>query len=426
MQNTIKLSDVIIPENRQRKTFDAEYIDELRRSILSKGLLHPVVVRNDGVTLVAGECRLRALRSISSSGRSYYCDGAEIQPGHVAIVRLGSLADEQVYEAELEENVIRKDLPWQERVAAVTALHNLRVKQNPDQTARDTAEEIFGRKISPATAQVEVRNAAIVAEHLDDPDVKRASNEKEAFKIVEKKVRAKAAADLAKELNPAISPHRAFHGSAQDILPTLPDGYYDVIVTDPPYGMEAGQFGTGQLSHQYADDVESALEIYQCVAIEGFRVAKAEAHLFTFCDIDQFPELKRIFKDAGWEVFRTPLQWLKGLANNTQGHLPWPEYGPRRVCEYLLYAVKGKKKLAQAFTDVIECPPETDKLHAAQKPVDLYVRLLKTSSFAGSKVLDPCCGSGTVFTAADKAQFVADGIELDEATFLLAKSRLAK
>ena len=61
--------DSIVPNPAQpRKTFDDESISELAQSIRQVGLIQPLVVRKNGETyeLIAGERRLRALRSLGS------------------------------------------------------------------------------------------------------------------------------------------------------------------------------------------------------------------------------------------------------------------------------------------------------------------------------------------------------------------------
>jgi len=51
--------------------------------------------------------------------------------------------------------------------------------------------------------------------------------------------------------------------------------------------------------------------------------------------------------------------------------------------------------------------------HAAEKPVDLYEDLLLRSAKPGNRVLDPCCGAGPIFPAANRLSLYATGIELD-------------
>ncbi len=69
-------------------------------------------------------------------------------------------------------------------------------------------------------------------------------------------------------------------------------------------------------------------------------------------------------------------------------------------------------------------PNVRDKGHAAEKPTGLYVELLKRSCLPRDRVLDPCCGSGTIFQAARETYTTATGIECDEKTYGLALTKL--
>jgi DNA modification methylase len=188
--------------------------------------------------------------------------------------------------------------------------------------------------------------------------------------------------------------------------------------------MGADEFGdSGGLaegSHAYADDSITALRCYKALATEGFRVAKPQAHLYAFCDIDMFPTIKLLFSDAGWWVFRTPLIWYKRHGMRA----PWPEFGPQRKYETILYAVKGKRNALKMAGDVLTYPPDSNLGHAAQKPVELFRELLCRSCRPGDTVLDPFCGTGTIFPAAHALKVAATGVEIDQASYGIAVKRI--
>ncbi|MDP9355970.1 MAG: ParB N-terminal domain-containing protein [Chloroflexota bacterium] len=97
--------DAIKVENRRREEFGD--LAGLAESISRLGLLHPIVVDDDG-RLIAGERRLRACRELGF---------LEIEAR-----RWGSLSDAERDEIELEENVRRKDLTPYERSKATVRL----------------------------------------------------------------------------------------------------------------------------------------------------------------------------------------------------------------------------------------------------------------------------------------------------------------
>ena len=121
--------EILIPENRVRKDFDGMYILDLQKSIEEKGLMQPIVLRNDHVTLVAGEQRLKALTELHRKGVQFKCDGVLVPRDAIPYVTLAELAPLKLLEAEYEENAVRRDLSWQERCDALAKLHGLRSVQ---------------------------------------------------------------------------------------------------------------------------------------------------------------------------------------------------------------------------------------------------------------------------------------------------------
>lgn len=442
--NVTKLSSIIIPANRQRREFDPQKLEELKASIeLSPArntqLLHPPVLRREGdsLILVAGETRLKAISDIFALGGSFLYSGKTFpaEAGLVPYTDLGELSPLEAMEAELDENIRRKDLTWQEHAAAVKALHELRTAQKaavrydasqvpdpavgaaiiaatPPQSIADTAKEVTGR--ADGYYQDTIRKELIVARHLDNPAVAAAKTVQEAFKILKKEETRAEAAQLAVAMG-RTSVEETYEILNMDCLAYMADptnhGKFDVILTDAPYGMGADEFGNagGKLSgttHQYDDSYEAWFELMHGPEGVGgwcelsYLVAKPEAHAYVFCDIDNFHVLKDAMTAAGWDVFRTPLIAYK----QNSGRVPRPEHGPRRQYETILYAIKGGKKVNHIYPDVIPCTGDENMGHGAQKPVALFQNLLQRSVRPGDRVLDSFAGSGPLLEAAANCQ----------------------
>lgn len=422
---TIPLSSLVIPENRQRRVFDEKKLQELANSIMSKGLLHPPVVRYDGeqYILVAGERRTRAITSLSTIDVGVTCNNEEVPAGFLPITLLADLDPYSIREAELEENTVRDDLTWADKARAIAELDSLRADQAKDaglpHSARDTASEIIGRE-AQGSEITKVTEAVIVAKHLHDPDVAAAKTQKEAVKIIKKKAEAAHREVLAANFDIQATPHRLEHESAFSFAESLPDSSIDVILTDPPYGIGADGFGDmAGTTHDYTDSPDYAFDCYRLVAEQGFRVAKDKAHCYVFLDPRYWSEISMYFVLAGWNVWPTPLIW-----NKTNGMLPKPEHGPRRTYEMILFATKGDRKVLRVAPDVITCPLVTDRDHGAQKPILLYKDLLSRSALPGNTVLDLFAGSGTIFPAANSLKLVAQACEINKEYYNLALSRI--
>lgn len=428
---------ITVAENRQRKEFDEGRHQEMITSLESKGLLTPVVVRTHiggGYQLVAGERRLRAIRECADLGTLIRFEGEILEQGVVPIVNLGDLDPLEAKELELEENIRRSDLTWQERVDAEAELMQLRAIKAaneglPAPKPSEMAEELRG-KATPATTDA-LRRSAILSRNMHRPEVKNAKGEMEAFKalkrVEESERNAKAAAQLGKEH--LSGQHRLVQGNCLDWMRTADSKQFDVICSDPPYGMGADDFGDGggrtggsDGTHFYDDSYEQwKIVMESAVAWMGI-VAKDDAHMYLFCDFDRFHELKELVASQGWKVFRTPLIWFKPSAFRA----PWPEKGPQRKYECILYAVRGELKSTILAGDVITQGPDENLGHPAQKPVELIKELLRRSVRPGMKVLDPFCGSGPVFEAGHALSAIVTGVEQDPAACGIAATRLEK
>lgn len=431
-QHFISLDAVSIPENRQRRQFDPAALNDLADSIERLGILQPPVLRLVGevYTLVAGERRLRAMRDLHELGRTFRCYGREVPLNTIPYTPIGELSEVDAMEAELEENIRREDLTWQERATATAGLAKLRadqarIKGDAPPTVAKIAEEIHGSSVGDY--QEKTRKDIILARHLDDPVVAKAKTAKEAFTLLKKQEEVRKNTQLAATIGKTFSAsqHVCLNRDSLTWLDGCESGLFDVILTDPPYGMGADEFGDSGTAgsagaHFYPDSADVLQKILAALPEQLFRITKPEAHAYIFCDIDWFPTWKDRMADAGWKVFRTPLIWYKPSGFRA----PWPDQGPQRKYETILYAVKGDRKTTRMAPDVLACAADTQLGHPAQKPVALYEDLLRRSARAGDSVLDPFCGSGPIFAAASNLKLTATGIELNPAAFAIAVQRI--
>lgn len=436
MSGSVLYSEITIAANRQRKDFDPEGITDLANSITARGLLHAVVLREtpSGFVLVAGERRLRAMETIWLLGDGIRYNGTLYGANEVPFVTLGELSPLEAEEAELDENLKRRDLTWQEKAEALGRLHELRKHQaadaGEDHSIADTIREVddlTGRASATGETYQRDREAILLSKHLDNPLVAKAPNVKEAFKALkreeERERNAKLAEEVGKTYNSAV--HTLAHADCIEWLAECPDNSFDVILSDPPYGINANNFGNaaGKLSgttHEYDDSPQAWNRLMDVVIPELFRVSKPEAHCYLFCDLDMFHILRHKMLLSGWDVFRTPLIVYK-LGS---GRVPRPEHGPRRQWEMILYAIKGDKTVTGIFSDVIPCKLEENIGHGANKPVELYIDLLRRSVRPGDQILDVFAGTGTIFPAAHECKVYATGVEINPEYYGICVQRL--
>jgi DNA modification methylase len=429
---TVPLHAIIVPENRIRREFDEKRLIELAESIASKkGLMHAVVLRDDGLTLVAGERRLKAIDMLYKANRKFTHNGVQVPYLEVPFAKLSQLTPLELLEAEYEENAVRMDVSFLERAKALTDLHNLRTAQatarGETQTLQATATEVLGR-VAQGGHITQVRNALLINEFADDPRVKGAKSEKEAFNVVKSILTDKFTAALAKNAKAELgaTPHTALLGDMETLAGSLDEAAFDVIICDPPYGIEADKFnstnsGESGQHHDYKDDKELAHRVMRSVILHGSVVTKPDAAMYIFCDFTDFDWLRGLANQAGWTAWDRPIFWHKpggGMMGDTQ-------HGPRRSYETIMFAYRGNKRTTGVFLDVIVLqPPELKHGHSAEKPVALYVNLLRRSAVPGMRVVDFCSGSGPIFPASNQLQLRATGIEKSEKHYNTGLTRI--
>lgn len=434
--HAIAQASIQTPKNRQRREVDADHIQNLAQSIISIGLIHPIVVRKDPIgtayLLVAGECRLRALATVWILGGQVKVADQLFPEGTIPALIIEEMDPIDAHEMELDENIRRSDLTWQDRAKATEELFSLRkAKALRDNTPLPTVTTIskeLGRDTQGTKSVTSVE--LIVARNLTNPEVAKAKTLPEAYKVLKRTEELKRSAEHARVVGNLFTSkdHTLIHSNCLDSLQHYikrKGEPFDIILSDPPYGMGADEFGDagGKArveGHFYDDSYESWQELMKSFLPLTIEITKPQAHLYLFCDIDRFHELRNKATSFGWKCFRTPLIWF----NPTAMRLPWIDQGPQRKYQVCLYAVKGSKPVTKIFPDLVEYSSDPNLNHPAQKPVALYHDLLSRSAKAGDSVIDPFCGTGTIFPAAHLLKVKATGIEMDESAYGIAAKRL--
>lgn len=434
-----EFDEIHVAEARQRKNMAPEALLELAGSIAQVGLIHPVVVRRDDqerLVLVAGERRIRAMEYCWNFGQEVRCNGHVIPVNCVPCTFLGELDPVDAYEIEYEENVRRTDLSWQDRAAATAQLAQLKGEIAADSggeppTLEALANDLYGPTESGKPnyhAQQTVRQDIQLAQQIAaDPAIAKAATRADALRMLDRKQKAETAAALGRRIGDELKgQHRLIRGDCTQVLPTLDAEQFDVILTDPPYGINAQEFGDsggagGSAGAHFYDDSPAAWQrLMTLILPEIYRVAKLQSHLYMFADIEHFLELREACNVIGWKCFRTPLIYH----NPSAMRAPWPQSGPQRKYQIVLYANKGNKPVTALYSDVFTASPDSNLGHPAQKAVAAYTDLLRRSVVPGNRILDPFAGSGTIFPAAHAAKCSAVAVEMDEAACGIAAKRL--
>lgn len=203
-----------------------------------------------------------------------------------------------------------------------------------------------------------------------------------------------------------------------DFMREAPDNYFDLVLTDPPFGMSF-QSGRREEEHKAIANDDN-LNWLPDFAKELHRVTKEDAHLYLFCS-HHFIE---VFKSEIQKYRRVKniIIWEKN--NHGSGDL-LGDYAP--MYEMILFCSSGEKKLNYGRdANIIKATKTQNELHPTQKPVDLIEFLAKKSTQKGDKVFDPFMGSGTTAVACQSLGLDWCGTELEPEYVAIANKRLSQ
>ncbi|HMB04052.1 MAG TPA: DNA methyltransferase [Isosphaeraceae bacterium] len=194
-----------------------------------------------------------------------------------------------------------------------------------------------------------------------------------------------------------------YHDDCRRILPLLPNGSVDFVLTDPPYLVNYVGRWDGERKTIVGDDDPSWLVP---VFSEIWRVLKPDSFAVSFYGWKTADLFVGTFKALGFRLV-SHLAFVKnvwGLGRFTRG---------QHETAYLL--AKGRPPVPrQGISDVIEWEREREVGHPNQKPVAALCPLIAAYAPPGGVVLDPFMGSGSTLRAAKDFGLSAIGIEIEE------------
>ncbi len=212
-------------------------------------------------------------------------------------------------------------------------------------------------------------------------------------------------------------------GFAEKELKDIPDKSVNLIILDPPYGINYDTNFRKEKTETIGAislDNEKIFETFPDVIRECFRILKDKSALYCFARWDMTERFSSILNK--YFKIKNNLIWVKN--NWSMGDLNGSYAGQY---ENILFCVKGKLKLNKGRSaDVLKFDRVAGKslLHSHQKPLKLLEFLIKKSSKSGDMVLDCYAGSGSTLLASKKLHRKCIGIELDERYIKIIKERL--
>lgn len=228
-----------------------------------------------------------------------------------------------------------------------------------------------------------------------------------------------------------LSPGSIYLGDALELLPRVPAGSVDLIVTDPPFAIE---FKAQRMNYNRTGSN----------VIEGYREIPGEDYAgFTRAWMEEaFRALSphgSLYVFSGWNRLIDVLQGLEEAGFCTVNHIIWKyQFGVFTRKKYvtshyhILFAVKDPKNYT--FHKAEHYPEDVwtinreywkgRKKTPTKLPLELVRKILRFSSSPGDLILDPFMGSGTVPVVAHEMGRRFMGFEVVEGYFRFAQGRL--
>lgn len=376
-------------------------LENLAKSIKEYGLLEPILLDQDN-NLVAGFRRLTASIMLGMDTIRYE--------------RLGTLDPVRAQEIELEENIRRHQLNWQEESKAVTRIHGMKMTSDPTWTAEKTAEALD-------MSRRKVFNSIELAKAVDEfPDVARAETQAGAMmrlgqikQLDQRKVDAKVRMQ-AEEMG--IKPKTSALVVQTDLKPVpnflneLADESVDFFMSNPPYGVDIESVFIGERTI-YEDAAKDIVPMLYRVAKEVYRALKPDRWFVFFYPTARLEEGKDILNTAGFAFQQVPCVWYK--PNKFLSSLSNPYQSFSSQYETFFWARKGQprfNKLRLGNVFVYDTPDRDDRIHPLQMPVDLWKEIIEIGSVEGESIIEPFAGSGSGGVAAVETSRNYVGLEL--------------
>ena len=190
--------------------------------------------------------------------------------------------------------------------------------------------------------------------------------------------------------------NKVIHADCLEIMRGMPDGCVDLVLTDPPYGVDYAEWDKTIPPRNYFDEMSriSGGEIVMFGAASPRAIKSV---------LDEYGEPERII------IWHTPFT-LSMTGKNGAFYRWHPIY------------IWGTHKIPFPF-DILSIPCDGHNAwnHPATKPIKLMEKLVP---FTDGLILDPFCGSGTTLVAAKMLGRRYIGIDIEKKYCDIAEERL--
>jgi DNA modification methylase len=200
-----------------------------------------------------------------------------------------------------------------------------------------------------------------------------------------------------------------YHGDCRDVLPSV---CADVVLTDPPYGIEGAKgLGGKRQRGAYVSEFDDAPDYIASVVVPVIETL--------------IERIKCVVVTPGNRCFASYPQPDSFGVFYQPAAVGLQAFGNVDAQPIFYYGTAGGGRMGKPCSFILTETPEPNG-HPCPKPLKAWRKLLTTVTAAGQTVLDPFMGSGTTLVAAKQMGYRAIGIELEEQYCEIAVRRLAQ
>lgn len=458
----LKLSDIDV---RGRIRQDLGDVEELAESIRDNGLLQPIVVEE---VTVGGEFEDSIVYRLRCGGRRYTAltllESNKVKnpnPQDYSIVScrlFTEMPEHQRVKIELEENLRRLSMTWQEKVVGIVRYHKA-ARRAAKIDGDSWTQAMTGDLFNMSQASISIAFTLYEAIQAGNEKVIKAENSTEALKVLASAELDASQAEQMRRINlkrteatrvqsqeanalPRVSsliistseqksPETIvdkiqftkeqiadfyYEGDCLDILPRLKtEGrIINHIITDPPYGIDMSNLVMEGVSRvEETHKVKDNLELLPKFLEVSFNAIAEDGFLCMWYDLDHHEKIHKWATEIGWRVQRWPFVWCKSPyppQRNSQAQYNFTK--STEVCYIMRRSEHSilKNKQSRNYVEAASCASSD---HPFVKPHKVWEVLIDAVSSPGQVIFDGFAGNGSSLAAMFKGGRVPIGAEVD-------------
>ncbi len=194
-------------------------------------------------------------------------------------------------------------------------------------------------------------------------------------------------------------------GDSREILKEFPDKFVDLVLSDPPYGINL-EYDNYQDSEEnwynlMKDILPAIIRVSKMVIIPSTKIAK--------------PRMEWIYKNF-------PPDWLICWYKGSPGHASYVGFNDWEP--HLVYGRTRNRLYMHDFFQTKASPTKGTFAHPCPKPIEWADWLIERATIEGDLILDPFCGSGTVLVSAKNHKRNFIGIDISKKYCTISEERL--